>query len=347
MTRHHLIQTVLKWIVFGIGIVVIIGCLSVGFRTWRFKQLQSRSGISITVEDYGRFVETLVGRNAGMSPVTFRIRPSSSTFKDRINQMVREMANAHASEYSLEVSGDKALPVGLDRWLRKRVRRFTQTNGSAVQWLEAIGPMTNLEEIRFSDGCDDVTDSVVPILIKSGETLLHLHIDGSTLSDEGFRMLAEHSPRLQTLTLYGSNVSDHSGDAFSLLPELRTINASRMGEKFAKSLPGLPRLERLGLWQLSCEPEEFFRLAKNSKVKELQLSGVNLTDSDLEKLIWFAPQVQKLSLFRVHITEVGVGHLRQLEHLNSGTLAGTITEKGNFALSDLPLFSGLKISDER
>ena len=329
MAKRQLFQRILKWIVFSFGAIAVFLIVSMAYRTWTFGKISEAPGVQFEMSGYPKPIESLL-----LKLEKHRIISDDTKFERWLGDRVYEIADANAANYNLMVSEEE--PVKVNRWLRNRIKIYIQHDGSPKEWIETVGPMPNLVQVVFGHGCKEVTDAELLQLTKSARNLQSLSIYNSSISNDGFREIAGKLPDLESLVLHQSEVTDLSGDVIRLFPKLKHLAASSMGENFAQSLPHLAHLEDLSIWQFSCPPADFFRLAGTSKLlHSLQLSGVNLNDTDLQQLVQFAPRVEGLAIFNVDISESGVASLDTLVDLYQLNLSGSITTKGNEAMIEL------------
>lgn len=178
--------------------------------------------------------------------------------------------------------------------------------------------------------------------------LEHLTLASADIADMSFATLPPF-PRLQTLVLTNSKITDASMVQISQMPSLKHINLqlcrsfSDIGISHLQNLPFLQYLDLFGCHQLT--NETLSHLGKMTELRYLCVGNENVRDSGLEHLTKLQFLVCLDLSLSSHITDNGISKLQTLvllKHINLSS-CDKITDAGIRTVWELPILERLTI----
>ena len=154
-------------------------------------------------------------------------------------------------------------------------------------------------------------------------------IQDAERADAGLACIGEFR-KLETLTLFGTRVSDSSAANLSRLTNLRDLVLGKTGltDNGAACLRDMTKLERLELQTTNIDDAGLRNLTDMDDLKVLALNGTMVGDPGMEYLANLR-QLKELRLQGTKVTDAGLQHLKGLTALVHLELADTnVTEAG-------------------
>ena len=193
-------------------------------------------------------------------------------------------------------------------------------------WLNLVNSDVTDEDLKLLDGIPilglklantKITDKGLAELAKN-QALVELYLDGTNITDAGVKHLA-NLPRLEMLTLSGTAITDASLKALSncgKLSFLKLDNCKNFHGTTLELLHNNSDLFHLSLRGSGVKVRNLENL-KDVEVPNLDLSNLNLTDEDVEKIVAIRiPRLETLILNRnEQITDSGVLATAKIKHL--------------------------------
>lgn len=231
------------------------------------------------------------------------------------------------------LSGADLVPLGS---LRNLKRISIDRSPAAEDCLDRLGPLDRLTALAFEE--TRVTDAGLRRLVARAPRLRSLALDGSLLTDRGIEALAD-LPDLELVTLSGPlNAAGRLTDAsLATLGKLRSLRfLSLGGGRFTAAgldaLQGLP-LDRLDLDAIEASEAALARLVAGRTFSYLGLHGPGVTDAVLPHLAGHLTGRSTLDLSRSRITDGGTVHLAALKLRGLRLNATALTDRGLAALT--------------
>jgi peroxiredoxin len=199
-----------------------------------------------------------------------------------------------------------------------------------------------------------VTDASMPVL-KDMPALKELWLEHTDVTDDGFSMLIG-SPSIERVQLTRNRMTTRCVETLAQMPQLKQvglmdIDARSDGEPTWKGLEGLKSLED-ELWLAFCpslSPEDFTKLSKFSKLKDLRIEGSSpssarrqITDADLSQIVHL-DQLEFLELTSTVATDAGLAPLAKLPALRRLNISCLATETGLATVAKAPELEYLTI----
>lgn len=164
--------------------------------------------------------------------------------------------------------------------------------------LDHLGELRDLRFLHL--GGTKVTDrGLAKLVALNNVEWLGLGFTYEGITDEGLAIISEQFPKLQTLGLLYTSVTDDG----------------------LRHLRGLASLEQLDLSFTKIQGGELNQLARLPKLKWLGLGGPKITDASLAKLASLI-QLKDLWIVDAPLTDASIPHLRELKHLRGLRLRG-------------------------
>ena len=187
----------------------------------------------------------------------------------------------------------------------------------------------------------EVTPDIIGLLAKL-PSLRTLNLSESSLSDDTLTTLEKAVPKLASLDVRGSELSDKSAELLAHFTGLRALRFSGKSGKTTISDDGLKllaackSLKVLALDDLWIGTPGLEALAGLSELEELYLAGT-VIDDDTCKLIAKYPRIRKLRLARTQVSDAGLEALSACKTLEEIDLSedSLISDEGMAHLAKL------------
>ncbi|CAK8673191.1 unnamed protein product [Clavelina lepadiformis] len=225
--------------------------------------------------------------------------------------------------------------------------------------MRAVSKFPNLSSLNITN-CTNVTDVGLNFVAGMRSRLLHLETSEVWhLSDEAIQNLVSQQPQIESLILYGENLTDLSViSTCHYLGNLRTFQMSfcrGLTDRSIFALCGKVRLQTLHLKKIAEEitTEALTLLFKETPLVNLRDLAICNTDAIVDDTVYAiaagCPNLQKLHLdWCCEVTDNSMGELfRSCRHLQFVSLTGLGGLEGNWLVDidhQLPFLTHLDVS---
>ncbi len=270
--------------------------------------LKAAAGGELSVFDTLRLVDLAIP-NAG--PHDHRkVDPYDAAFFAHVGELTAlESLNVIATK----LGDDGIAPIG--KLTNLKSLRFTNNGKLSDAGLEKLAGLKNLEAFSF---VGTAMKGHAFAKFEDSTRLTRCSLRGSSIDDEGLRLICERFPTLESLVLAHAKFTDAGAVALAKMSKLKglevgTHNATAAALQHITALP----LEYLQLGEGFTAPAAIQTIKGIKTLKRLTLTDCKLTTDDDLKTLTGMKQLENLELSNIPLPETRVPLLKDFAHLKA------------------------------